>query len=180
MLPDNNDRQLTARWIAIRDEMDRRSLKRFEILSQDEIAAFETRANVRLPEAYRQYLLIVGDGGDGPPFAEGVVMLVHTVTRESLPRCSLPFPLTAYWTWEDDLELQPEKSAEIKNGHLVLGHDGCGRHWILIVAGPERGRIWQKGGEGITPCYPKLDFLEWFEYWLSGGNDWWRDIDKLG
>jgi hypothetical protein len=45
--------------------------------------------------------------------------------------------------------------------------------WVLIVTGPERGNIWFKCGEGITPTIPKRDFLRWFEDWLDGVRDWW-------
>lgn len=72
--------------------------------------------------------------------------------------------------------LRPSKEADISKAGTarlrLLGTDGCGMHWILIVNGLERGNVWMAGGEGVTATVPKRDFLTWYENWLTGVDNW--------
>ena len=61
---------------------------------------------------------------------------------------------------------------------MVLGHDGCGLFWLLIVNGSEKGKIWQTSDMGIQPCAPSLTFTEWYENWLNGNTDWWAGYES--
>jgi hypothetical protein len=36
--------------------------------------------------------------------------------------------------------------------------------------------MWWFTGEGIQPCAPRRDFLDWLEYWIDGGDDWWAEM----
>jgi len=139
---------------------------------------------VRLPEGYRQFLLEIGNGGKGPP-AYGLMKLGEVrrgfdrSAEEQLAALSRPFPLTAFWIWEAEEPLDEPKRAlraRVGDGTLVLGDDGCGMFWHLVVTGPERGQVWQVTGEGAQPCAPRREFLSWVEHWLDGGEDWWAEF----
>ncbi|GAB3982132.1 hypothetical protein GCM10027615_64240 [Plantactinospora veratri] len=65
------------------------------------------------------------------------------------------FPLTEAWLWEEDSrpseEIQPLLDPVFDHGSIVLGTDGCGRYWHLIVSGPHRGHIWNISGGARCP-----------------------------
>jgi len=67
-------------------------------LDESEIAAFERKFGVRLPEHYRRFLHDVGDGGVGPGLY-GLPSLREPV-RADYSRLSRPFPLTRTVTLE--------------------------------------------------------------------------------
>ena len=62
-------------------------------------------------------------------------------------------------------------------GARQFGHatDNIGGYWLLIVAGPNRGQICNRRDMGIAPCAPKRDFLSWYESWLDGETQWFRE-----
>ena len=153
-------------------------------LPEQEIAAFEASYRILLPEAFRLFLLHIGNGGGGPPHY-GLNTLAQSVQRipdgqhepgnTPFLRPHLPFPLFEPWIWEDenlgdrdDVRFQ----AVYNDGHLFLGTDGCAMDWILVVSGPERGNVWNRADVGAQPCVPSRDFATWYEYWLDGGQDW--------
>jgi hypothetical protein len=150
-------------------------------LGEETVAAFERRHGIGLPDAYREFLLRVGDGGGGPP-EYGLMRLgevpkdmlpQEAATWRSLPKVTEPFPFTQAWVWEDG-DTSPEGTGdEVSCGSLCLGTDGCAMYWHLVVSGPERGHVWMLCGEGIQPTVPKRDFLRWYEDWLDGVQDWW-------
>jgi len=84
------------------------------------------------------------------------------------------YPFTRPWVWEEGSLSAEGTDDQVENGQLYLGTDGCGMDWVLIVTGPDRGNIWFRCGEGITPTSPKRDFLRWFEDWLDGVRNWWE------
>lgn len=136
-----------------------------------------------IPEEYREFILKVGNGGEGPPFY-GLYSLYESINatlkqnkdcKESL---SKEFPFSEYWVWEDEgyTPIVKSKIKLAKQGNLILGEEGCGMYWTLIISGKDRGQIWNFADVGIQPCAPRLNFIEWYEYWLDGGSDWWRDF----
>jgi hypothetical protein len=150
-------------------------------LPEASIAEFEHKHRVRLPEEYREFLLQVGNGGPGPPFyglaAMGDVADDLSPHEEGFwrdfPRIADPFPFSHSWCWERGDESHEGTKAQVGCGSIYLGNDGCGMYWHLIVTGPDRGRVWQLTGEGIAPTMPKRNFLEWYEDWLDGVDNWW-------
>jgi hypothetical protein len=145
-------------------------------LDEKSIGAFEQAHGILLPNGYRQFLLLAGDGGDGPPFY-GLDPLVPLADDNSdvqarywveLPDVRQPFPFTRYWIWDQGQETDEGTTDQVKWGSIRIGHDGCGAYWHLIVTGPERGNVWMIAGEGIQPACPKRDFLTWYEDWLDG------------
>lgn len=174
MVADN----LSSRIDRIKEKIVKVGINPGECLSVYEVEDFEKQHRIRLPEEYRQFLIDIGDGGDGPPSYGGLRHLTMTVTtylnQEFRP--DLPFPLTEAWIWEDEMTWDKELPKQLipiySHGHLYLGTDGCAMDWILIVTGPERGKVWNRADVGAQPCVPTRDFLSWYEYWLDGGENW--------
>lgn len=149
-------------------------------LPQEEIEDFEARYQIRLPESYRRFLREIGDAGDGPP-DYGLLPLSQTIHnyKGEILRPQHPFPLTKYWVWEDDKEIdEPLLASVFSDGHLYLGTDGCAQDWVLIVSGEECGNIWQIADVGAQPCAPRRDFLSWYQHWLQGREDWFDVYQK--
>jgi hypothetical protein len=150
-------------------------------LSPAEVTAFERRHGIELPAAYRQFLVEVGNGGDGPP-AYGLMRLGETPRHlcpafqrswGELADVAKPFPFTTAWVWEGEPD-DPGKRATARFGSLNLGDNGCGWYWLLIVTGSERGKVWAYTDVGVCPQEPDRDFLQWVEAWLDGVS-WWAE-----
>jgi len=167
--------------IRIKSKVTSKGLALNSPLSQASIAKFEHETRVSLPDGYREFLLHVGDGGDGPPDYGMLPMGLNPMWNEpatvSIANMQRAFPFTEYWVWEYDDERDEDRYAQTFDGNLNLGTDGCAMHWLLIINGSERGQIWNWSDVGIQPCSPKREFLDWYEYWLDGGNDWYADLD---
>ncbi len=150
-------------------------------LAEEEIAAFQQQHGITLPEAYRLFLLEVGNGGDGPaccgcvPLGQPADDLSPSQRRAwtELANVARPFPFTKPWVWEGGDESDEGDWEHVAYGSIYLGGDGCSQYWHLIVTGPERGHVWQFCREGILPTVPKRDFLQWYEDWLDGHDNWW-------
>jgi hypothetical protein len=97
---------------------------------------------------------------------------------------SRSFPLTSMWVWEDDPrpyeELGPILERVHNDGSIVLGTDGCGMYWHLVVTGPHRGHVWLISGEGAIPFGAEFGsttgepgFAGWVKHWTA--NKPWFD-----
>jgi hypothetical protein len=152
-------------------------------LREAQLCAFEEAHGVRLPEAYRAFLLNVGNGGmDGPPF-HGLESLRLSPWKEGdrgrrywvdLPDLARPFPFEKEWYHEDEVleafsaESDQSLAEQLMHGCVMLGEDGCGSDWLLVVSGPCRGIVWYGCYIGVMPTVPQRDFLQWVEDWLDG------------
>lgn len=149
-------------------------------LPEKELKAWERAHRVRLPEEYRQFLLVVGDGGDGPP-VRGLWSLqmaelpdaVWARGPELRRRIKRPFPLAAAWPGPpegfdcDDSASIDRIFEPLERGVLTLGEGpGCVQYWKLVVSGPAAGQIWLQ--EGMVSFEPRAhDFLAWYADWLE-------------
>lgn len=142
----------------------------------ERVTAFEAQHGIDLPLGYRDFLLTVADGGSGPP-DYGLSKLGRAADDMSptecerwmkLPYVRSPFPFTKAWVWENGEVTDEGTMEQIEHGSILVGNDGCGQYWHLIVTGPDRGIPWLICGEGIGPVCPKRDFLTWYEDWLDG------------
>ena len=162
----------------IAEEVRRRGLKMNPCLPESKVQELEARWGVALPSEYRAFVIRIGNGGDGPP-EYGLDMLGTGPSDDTYwnfpegyaARLKKPFRETSAHLWEDDV---PD---EITDGLLYLGNDGCGMYWALVVSGPSRGEVWQIAEDGVQPCDPKLTFIEWYDSWLNGNTDWWREYE---
>lgn len=163
-----------------------------DALGWEAVRAFETRHSVVLPEPYRTFVADITDGsGLGPTDCSGILPL------EALPNdwdgdsterdLAAPFPLTERWIWEDDPrpgeEIGPLIDRVFNHGSVVLGTDGCGMNWHLIVTGEHRGHIWFICGEGATPfgapfggTTAEPGFAGWIRHWATG--QYWWDVPE--
>ena len=209
---------LTVRLNRVRAEIRSRGLRVDPPRTEADVAAFEARAGIRLPEDYRRFLLEVADGPrlrvwrdfvygepvgpdhrggfshingvaydiraehraeqkrrEGPPYY-GLHSLDHVLDQKIYgpKRPAVPFPLQSGWHWDSaDFIVDESLIAPVyRNGTIELGGDGCGIGWVLVVAGPQYGRIWMVDEFGAYPCNPPLSFLDWYEAWLDGKPYW--------
>jgi SMI1 / KNR4 family (SUKH-1) len=95
-------------------------------LGEARLSALEAVYDVRLPEDYRSFLRLVGNGGAGPHY--GLFSLEEAVPKEDLSALATPFPYAAAHVPADDDRLP---------GCLTLAHHGCGYYDFLVVTGPD-------------------------------------------
>ena len=143
-------------------------------LSEAAIADFEREHGIVLPEDYRLYLQLVGDGngeawrertgpwargGAGPGY--GIYPLAETVCGARVNQ-NFPFAQKVelpdeppYNSWEDDIP-----------GALEISTAGCSSHSHLIVCGPMRGSIWEGyNHDNFSPTYSS--FSHWMRAWAE-------------
>ena len=125
-------------------------------LSEVELAAFEATNRVRLPEAYRQFLSTVGNGGAGPFYG---LSPLGTFGRDLSRR----FPFTTATDILPELDQLPDRG--ICPGVLAFCHTGCGWFAYLVVNGPTYGTIWNGTMEDFDPT--GLTFDVWYRRWLE-------------
>ncbi len=151
----------------------------------DGVGAFEQAAGVVLPEPYRSFAALIGDGCLAGPPHYGLVPLRQGGCHgwhggPGLARLARPFPLTSAWIWEDG-EPPPDPGItrdQVWDGALLLGHDGCGAYWTLVVTGTHRGHIWNVTDVGAQPFGRSFGyttaadgFAGWAAHWAAG-KDW--------
>jgi len=159
-------------------------------LGWDAVRAFEAEHDIVLPEPYRSFVAEVSDGSHSGPPEYGLERLAdmpddwgdHRPERD----LSQPFPLTSEWLWEEDPrsaeEIGPLLERVFNHGSIVLGTDGCGMYWHLIVTGSHRGHVWLITGEGAAPFGAQFGFTTaesgfagWVKHWADGKT--WFDAD---
>lgn len=160
--------------------------------SIESIEEFESRHSVKLPEAYRQFLLQVGNGGSGylgsgaGPFY-GIYALgaglddIPVDQPDGVPAkpCLLsPGMEKTAWTAlisslgldsELDDTAYDEAIGTLFGGLLPIGSQGCTYLHCLVLNGPFAGRVLNIDQERTQPpafAY-EPDFLAWYERWLD-------------
>ncbi|MFJ1793036.1 SMI1/KNR4 family protein [Kitasatospora griseola] len=146
-----------------------------------------SRRSTASSEPYRTFVAEIADGAtEGPP-AYGLVPLAELPGGwgDGRPERVLgrPFPLTGTWSWEGDEDTPEEELDEaiepvFNDGSIVLGTDGCGMYWHLVVTGRHRGHIWLVTGEGAFPFGDAFGgttatpgFAGWVAHWTAN-RDW--------
>lgn len=148
-------------------------------LGWDAVHAFEREHGIVLPEPYRTFVAEITDGSFSGPPDFGLVGLTELPDdwgddrAERVP--SRPFPLTEAWLWEEDEPSPDELEPVFNDGSIVLGTEGDGEYWLLVVTGPQRGQIWNVTGEGAAPFGAEFGhttagsgFLGWVRHWAAG------------
>ncbi|MFE2939830.1 SMI1/KNR4 family protein [Streptomyces sp. NPDC059255] len=162
--------------------------RRLPPLGWDAVRAFEREQGIVLPEPYRTLVAEVCDGcAEGPADIDGllpVAALPEDWGCDQTQRVlSKPFPLTEAWVWEDDPrpyeEIEPLIDEVSNHGSVVLGSDGCGMYWHLVVTGAHRGRIWTISDVGAAPFgttfgHPAAGagLAGWVAHWATTRRPW--------
>jgi SMI1/KNR4 family protein SUKH-1 len=161
-------------------------------LGWDAVRAFESQHRVVLPEPYRTFVAEISDGSRLGPPEYGLVGLAQLPNDWGKDRpvrdLSKPFPLTQAWFWGNDPrpqeEIGPILGKVFDHGSVVLGTDGCGMYWHLIVTGEHRGHVWLITGECAAPfglesgdltLAGEPGFAGWVKRWAAG--EFWFDED---
>jgi hypothetical protein len=163
--------------------------------TESEVAEFEEKRRVKLPEEYRDFLTRLGSGGAGPCyglFPLGIFSDNPDPARQEgrIGDLEKPFPHADAWNagadyWDASPDIEADEDAwrawrkEYFSRHLIDGalpicHEGCGFFFLLIVTGADRGRIWLDGrasDDGIMPYTGEgtvpLTFGQWYARWLD-------------
>jgi hypothetical protein len=126
-------------------------------LSESELAAFESANRICLPDDYRRFLAVVGNGGAGPFFG---LERLSTFGRD----LSQPFQITTATDALTEEELERLGDRDEYPGILEFCHEGSGIHSYLVVNGATYGTIWH----GREDFYPTgLAFGVWYRRWLE-------------
>ncbi|WP_237528341.1 SMI1/KNR4 family protein [Streptomyces sp. SID337] len=150
------------------------------------VRAWEAMHGVDLPEPYRSFVAEVANGSVlGPPDDSGLLPLGELPDYWPYGHRDIatPFPLTEAWFWEDDprdaTEVEELRKAVYRKGSVVLGESSGPVYWLLIVSGPQRGRVWAVSEVGALPFSGVADveeagvaFDEWVRRWHEAPDSW--------
>jgi hypothetical protein len=158
-------------------------------LTAHQLAGWETANGVTLPEAYRAFLLAIGNGGMMPgPYCDlelepldpdGVDATLREpfpITRDRLQRRMAQ--LRAEGRPEDGIlfpELREHLEEGLPPGCLLLGRYPSYDRVFLVVTGELRGMVWCAVSQGVPELDRQgqpLDFLGWFEDTLLEAQQW--------
>ncbi|MFF2807315.1 SMI1/KNR4 family protein [Streptomyces sp. NPDC058000] len=146
------------------------------------VRAFEAEHGVVLPEPYRTCVAEIADGWPAGPPEYGLLPLAALPSDwgddGSARTLRRPFPLTNAWLWEEDprpaAEVDPLVDRVVEDGSVVLGTDGCGMNWHLVITGAHRGQVWMISGEGAVPFGAEFGlttgdagFAGWVGHWAA-------------
>lgn len=157
-------------------------------ITEEEISAFESKFNVNIPDAYRQFITKIGNGGTsyqnsgtGPYY--GVYKFgeqIDAILTEPNTYLSLPCPIFPNITDEEwnkmtrkGEELIDNEYMQINNfvfqGLLPIGTQGCSYETVLVIGGDYKGRIIYVDISMVQkPKFAYEDnFLDWYERWLD-------------
>lgn len=136
-------------------------------LSEEAVQSLESQFNFVLPEEYRRFLILAGNGGCIPPIAEDCNEFLPLPTDTGqLAKLRLPFAFQDSCVWEEGSKDWIE--AFRGNGTIRLAEDETDNQitWLLIVTGEHSGEIWLRVEAGIWRV-EGLSFLDWMELALS-------------
>lgn len=142
-------------------------------LPETDLQAFEAGHGVRLPDDYRAFLLHAGNGGAGPYYgifplnkwADFADWKCEDISDDYLARTSL---LVRGMKWPPS-RLDDFDDLCVYQGTLSLGSRGCTLATLLVISGPNAGRVVYVDGDENSPPYVvrEPDFLAWYERWLD-------------
>ncbi|MGW8883902.1 SMI1/KNR4 family protein [Streptomyces sp. NPDC055749] len=172
------------------------------------VRAWEAEHVLELPEPYRTFVAEISNGTrEGPSSPQGLLPLGHLPDSwqhweaecwlspepfdgTALRKPAVPFPLKEEWQWEYDYYDHDQHSPILhgiyQHGSILLGSNRGREFWILIVTGPQRGRVWWLGDGCAAPyadageeAEAEVDFVSWLQDWQADRGWWSQDLDDL-
>lgn len=151
--------------------------------SLEEVEDFEQKIGVRLPEEYRSFLLLAGNGGAGPYY--GLFSLQKVLywlesdidpKKEAVLYPGIEIPQEEYEEEyecdqildeeEQENDREPETESWLQ-GCIPIGSQGDSYFMYLLVSGPNRGRVVYVESEMTYVFFPREQgFLAWYKRWL--------------
>lgn len=153
-------------------------------VSEMKIRAFEQQYGIDLPEEYRNFLMLVGNGGAGPYYGiYGLRALKEQLQKERgyLSKADpVIYPGMSDEEWDSTAD--PEGRGESEElfpygGILPIGSQGCTLMTGLVLKGPYCGQVvyYDEDLCGKPFFVREKGFLAWYERWLRevilGYND---------
>lgn len=160
-------------------------------LGWEGVLEWETAQGVTLPEPFRSFIAEVSNGSAlGPPEDGGLLPLGWMPRpwpdRDGVRDPAAPFPLEYSWYWDQGASKPREDNVDLcarvhRHGSIPLGTEAAGIWWILITAGPQRGKVWALTELGAQPydgvtqdpwgtLYSAVGFLQWVRQWVDGAR----------
>ncbi|RAV23345.1 SMI1/KNR4 family protein [Paenibacillus contaminans] len=154
----------------------------YDKLTTKELADWQVKYQVTLPEPYAQFLTKVGNGGAGPFY--GIYPLEkaasYTGTNALATKCVL-YPGMSKEEWnplieplisdEDISDLEYDATREkVLGGMLCIGTQGCEYDMYLVLEGDFKGKIvYTSDFYQDHPFFFVYEdnFLDWYERWLD-------------
>ena len=146
--------------------------------SEEAIQEFEEQKGIRLPEEYRDFLMLVGNGGAGPYYGlYGLKALKeelsdsHGVRLYRVMEEPVIYPKMSEEEWDRMADPEGRRKGEEVHpyaGILPIGTQGCTLMTGLMLAGPYRGQVVYYDEDFCGPPFfaREKGFLEWYERWL--------------
>ncbi|GHU32613.1 hypothetical protein FACS1894172_09560 [Spirochaetia bacterium] len=158
-------------------------------LSPKEITMFETQYGIQLPDCYKAFVTLFGNGGvsyqnsaAGPfygifPFGKELNCLSDNPQKSLKLDCRIyPGMTDEYWkefskTIEED-DISDEEYEELRDtifgGLLPIGAQGCEYSHAIVLNGQYAGKVVNMSEEFQKPHFSFEDtFLDWYERWLD-------------
>ena len=145
---------------------------------EEAIQKFEEQQGIRLPEEYRDFLMLVGNGGAGPYYGlYGLKALKedlsdsHGVRLYRVMKEPVIYPKMSEEEWDRMADPEGRRKGEEVHpyaGILPIGTQGCTLMTGLMLAGPYRGQVVYYDEDFCGPPFfaREKGFLEWYERWL--------------
>ena len=157
-------------------------------VSENELIAFEEKYSIVLPEDYKVFLKMIGNGGTsrsnsaaGPYYGiDPLGVNIDLITDE--PETYLSKPVRVYPNMTDENwselieEIENNKSGQASNdlmgeiygGILPIGSQGCAFIHSLVLNGKYKGKVINLELPMQKPKFAFDDnFLDWYERWLD-------------
>lgn len=137
-----------------------------------DVEEFEKKHRVELPRDYKIFLCFISNGA--PFVAYGLYPLEKLEVLGDLAKDNILYPnmetddFSALVTMIES-DMNKDASEEIYNGLLLIGTEGCGYDFGLVVSGKYRGRLMLTDGNLENPFIFSYDigFLDMYERWLD-------------